>query len=73
MERMKEASEVERQKLLELVQTLEFKLNAIEQVTATVFFIIIVKFPLLKLSSSFVFFFFFSYLIIGMLFCNLIL
>lgn len=32
MERTREASEAERHKLLDLVQTLEFKLNAIEQV-----------------------------------------
>ncbi|KAL7026423.1 hypothetical protein ACKWTF_013907 [Chironomus riparius] len=39
LERTREASEAERQKLLDLVQTLEFKLNAIEQVNEKKFFI----------------------------------
>lgn len=33
MERTRETSEAEREKLLDLVQTLELKLNSIEQVT----------------------------------------
>lgn len=41
MERTREMSEAEREKLLDLVQTLELKLNSIEQVTQKKF----VSFP----------------------------